>query len=298
MPTFQFEAMDATGQEIKDLIERRAKKKRKPRFGRWDTSSRRSRSRSPARRPPKRRKAARRKAFAIGGVKSKVLTTFTRQLSILQDAGLPILRSLRILEGQQKAGRLKNSLIDVCEDIESGSTLSEAMGKQHQGLRPAVREHDQGRRGGRCAGSDSAPPGRVPGKVRVAEAQGQRRDGLPGRRYLRGGRHLGFIMYKIVPSFVKIFDDFDAEAAGDDRAVDEHSSYATVHFWYLIPAHSHQLLADREADAQIPPRPHRLGPCSCSRCRSSVRSSRRTSSPARRARWARWWPAACPFSKP
>ena len=31
-----------------------------------------------------------------------MLTTFTRQLSILQDAGLPILRSLRILEGQQE----------------------------------------------------------------------------------------------------------------------------------------------------------------------------------------------------
>ena len=44
------------------------------------------------------------KTFAFGGVKSKALTAFTRQLSILQDAGLPILRSLRILEGQSKPG--------------------------------------------------------------------------------------------------------------------------------------------------------------------------------------------------
>ncbi len=58
-----------------------------------------------------------------------MLTTFTRQLSILQDAGLPILRSLRILEAQQKGGRLKNSLMDVCDEIEAGATLSEAMGK-------------------------------------------------------------------------------------------------------------------------------------------------------------------------
>jgi len=42
---------------------------------------------------------------------------------------LPILRSLKILETQQKPSRLKNTLIDVCEDIESGSTLSEAMSK-------------------------------------------------------------------------------------------------------------------------------------------------------------------------
>ena len=58
-----------------------------------------------------------------------MLTTFTRQLSILQDAGLPILRSLKILEQQCKPGALKNALIDVCDEIESGATLSEAMAK-------------------------------------------------------------------------------------------------------------------------------------------------------------------------
>ena len=52
-------------------------------------------------------KDGRKRAFAIGGVSSKVLTMFTRQLSILQDAGLPILRSLRILEDQAKPGRQK-----------------------------------------------------------------------------------------------------------------------------------------------------------------------------------------------
>ena len=50
-------------------------------------------------------------------------------MSILQDAGLPILRSLKILEEQSKPGALKNCLIDVCDEIESGSTLSEAMAK-------------------------------------------------------------------------------------------------------------------------------------------------------------------------
>jgi type IV pilus assembly protein PilC len=69
------------------------------------------------------------KTFVIGGVKSKMLCTFTRQFSTLQDAGLPVLRSLRILEHQMKPSALKNALIDVVEDVESGSTLSEAMGK-------------------------------------------------------------------------------------------------------------------------------------------------------------------------
>src|SRR5437868_6001458 len=40
------------------------------------------------------------KVFALGGVSMRQLTTFTQQLATLQDAGLPIVRSLRILEGQ------------------------------------------------------------------------------------------------------------------------------------------------------------------------------------------------------
>ena len=82
--------------------------------------------------PEKNRNAVggkKKRGFVFGGVKSKDLTAFTRQLSILQDAGLPILRSLRILGEQSKPGRLKYSLEDTCEFIESGDTLSEAMAK-------------------------------------------------------------------------------------------------------------------------------------------------------------------------
>jgi len=57
------------------------------------------------------------------------VTEFARQLSTLQDAGLPILRSLRILEEQQKSGNFKRIIGYVADDIEGGSTLSEAMGK-------------------------------------------------------------------------------------------------------------------------------------------------------------------------
>src|SRR5438067_2412015 len=69
------------------------------------------------------------KSFTIGGVSNKMLCTFTRQFSTLQDAGLPVLRSLKILENQMKPSVLKNSLIDIVDDVESGSSLSEAMAK-------------------------------------------------------------------------------------------------------------------------------------------------------------------------
>ncbi|MGE5294849.1 MAG: type II secretion system F family protein, partial [Solirubrobacterales bacterium] len=56
-------------------------------------------------------------------------TQFARQLSTLQDAGLPVLRSLRILEEQQKKGNFKRIIGYVADDIEGGSTLSEAFAK-------------------------------------------------------------------------------------------------------------------------------------------------------------------------
>ena len=71
---------------------------------------------------------------AIGGVSIKILTQFTRQLSTLQDAGLPLLRSLQILEQQQKPGKLKNILGEVVQDVEAGSTLSDSFAKHPKGF--------------------------------------------------------------------------------------------------------------------------------------------------------------------
>ncbi len=62
-----------------------------------------------------------------GRVKSKVLTTFTRQLSTLVQAGLPLLRGLRVLQKQEKSANLKNILGDLGTAIEGGSTFSEAL---------------------------------------------------------------------------------------------------------------------------------------------------------------------------
>lgn len=66
---------------------------------------------------------------AGGRVSVKALTQFTTQLSTLQDAGLPIVRSLKILEGQLPKGPFKYTLVEVTEDVESGSPLSESLAK-------------------------------------------------------------------------------------------------------------------------------------------------------------------------
>lgn len=62
-----------------------------------------------------------------GKVKPKILTTFTRQLATLVDAGLPLLRGLRVLGKQEKNAVLRRIISDLGDSIEGGTTFSEAL---------------------------------------------------------------------------------------------------------------------------------------------------------------------------
>ena len=63
----------------------------------------------------------------LSGVKTKTMTTFTRQLATLVDAGLPLLRGLRVLERQEKNLTLKGTISELAVAVEGGSTFSEAL---------------------------------------------------------------------------------------------------------------------------------------------------------------------------
>ena len=62
-----------------------------------------------------------------GRVKPRAITVFTRQLTTLVEAGMPLLRGLRILHQQESHRTLKRIIGEVSETIESGSSLSEAL---------------------------------------------------------------------------------------------------------------------------------------------------------------------------
>jgi len=130
MPVFQYQALDAKGNESQGQIEALSSKEAISKIrnkGLFPTKVR-------AQNAGKKVKVARsamgpRRRGAGGKVKIKRVTQFARQMSTLQDAGLAILRSLRILEEQQKKGTFKRVIGYVADDIEGGATLSEAMGK-------------------------------------------------------------------------------------------------------------------------------------------------------------------------
>lgn len=235
MPTFQFEAMDATGAEIKDVIEANTEEEAQAtirQMGYFVTkiSVKKSRKKAAEEAGPARKK----RGLVFGGVKSKDLTTFTRQLSILQDAGLPILRSLRILANQAKPGRLKYSLEDTCDEIEAGSTLSEAMAKSPKCFnRLYVNMIKAGEAGGALELI----------LQRLADFQ-ERSESL--KRKVKGAMIypvfvvmiavliLTLIMIFIVPKFQEIFVDFDLPLPTMTQYLMAVSAW-TVNYWFLIP---------------------------------------------------------------
>jgi len=68
----------------------------------------------------------------IGGrkkVKAKELSIFTRQFSVMIDAGLPLVQCLEILAQQQENKYFQQTLLQVRQDVEEGSTLAGAMSR-------------------------------------------------------------------------------------------------------------------------------------------------------------------------
>lgn len=234
MPTYAFEAMDATGTEIKDVIDAPSEAEAQAtirQMGYFVTKITVKKSRKLA---DKKKAGAKGKTLAIGRVKSAHLTTFTRQLSILQDSGLPILRSLRILENQCKPGRLKNSLMDTCDDIESGATLSEAMGKQGKCFdRLYVNMIKAGEAGGAL-------------EVILRRLAEFREKAESLKRKVKGAMIypivvvtvavliLTFIMIKIVPTFEKMFVEFELPLPAMTILLVT-VSQLTAKYFYLIP---------------------------------------------------------------
>lgn len=134
MPVFAYEALNAAGKPQKGTVEASSSEEAIQRIksqGFFPTSVREQKKKEDAAAAAEGAKKKQKKevGISIGGVSQNKLTQFTRQLSVLQDAGLPLLRSLQILESQQKPGKLKSVLQTVCEDVEGGTSLSESMAK-------------------------------------------------------------------------------------------------------------------------------------------------------------------------
>ena len=224
MPTYVYEALNSAGKPQKGTIEAGSSEEAIQRIkgqGFFPTSVREQKVKGGGEggtkakaKAGKKKKKGKGFSLAIGKVNAKKLTLFTRQLSTLQDAGLPLLRSIQILEQQQKPGGLKSMLAQVAEDVEAGSTLSDSMAKHPRAFdRLYVKMVNAGEIGGvldvilqRLA-------------MFMEKAQRLRRRIVGAMIYPCVVITIAIlivtgIMYFVIPKFQEIFNDFEVELPG------------------------------------------------------------------------------------
>ena len=222
MPTYTYEALNAAGKPQKGTIEAKTADEAVQRIkgqGFFPTSVREQKIKGgggaaggAARVSAKKKKRG--FSIAFGRVALKRMTLFTRQLSTLQYAGLPLLRSVQVLEQQQKPGRLKSILSGVAEDVESGSSLSDAMAKH-----PAAfdRLYCKMVNAGEIGGVLDVILQRLADFMEKAERLKRRiKSALiyPSVVITIAVLIVTGIMYFVIPKFQEIFNDFDVKLPG------------------------------------------------------------------------------------
>ncbi len=237
MPTFKFEAMDTAGAEVRDSVEATNEEEAQQKIrqmGYFVTKITEQAGKKEGKKKKGARKGKKGKVFTIGGCNQKALVQFTRQFSTLQDAGLPVLRSLKILEHQMRPGVLKNALIDVVDDVESGSSLSEAFGKHPKCF---DRLYVNMVRAGEAGGALEIILKRLADFKEKAQSLKRRITGAmiyPIVVITVAMLILTFIMIFIIPKFEKIFGEFKLKLPWITQQLIDTSRWF-VKFWYVLP---------------------------------------------------------------
>jgi type IV pilus assembly protein PilC len=138
-------------------------------------------------------------------VSSRALMEFTTQLATLLDAGIPIVRCLKILEGQLSPGMLKRVLFQTTEEVEGGTSLSDALAKH-----PKVfdRLYTNMVRAGEAGGVQETILNRLAGFMEKAETIKQKTKGAlayPISVFLVASGMLTLVFIFVIPKFREIF---------------------------------------------------------------------------------------------
>ncbi|MCM8829441.1 MAG: type II secretion system F family protein [Candidatus Omnitrophica bacterium] len=229
MPQYQYSGMDAGGHPINGTIEagqvqeaitklkgmgyfvtsisptKEVKAAGKRETGRQTTTTK----------PTVAKKSAKGKGMSISlsfgpqKIKPKELMIITRQLATLIGSGLPLLRALRVLREQRK-GAPNTILARVAEDIESGALFSEALSKHPRSF-PNI--YVAMVRAGEAGGALEAVLNRLAEFMeKEAKLRGKIKSAMayPMVIVVVASGILTFLMLKIVPTFIQIFEDMEA----------------------------------------------------------------------------------------
>lgn len=174
------------------------------------------------------------------------LVVFTRQLSTLLDAGLPLLRALYILREQSESTVLKEKIALISTSIEGGSSLSDALSKH-----PKIFDNLYVNmvRAGEIDGVMEVVLNKIALFLEKRRALvGKVRSALIYPAVVSGMAVLivGFILWKVLPRFAVIFEELGAELPWLTQQLINASDILIHETWKLFAVVGLVILAYRE----------------------------------------------------
>lgn len=226
-PLYEYEAVNASGESIKGVIEVERSNmvaRQLKESGYYVTSIREVQEKKEIG-----------NLFQTGKrVKTKDLTIFSHQFAAMIDAGISLIDALNILYEETEHPKLKEIIREIQEDIETGSSLSEAMSK-HPKVFPKL--YCQLIRAGETGGVLNTVLNQLAAHYdRQDEINGKVKSALYYPLTILGIAILVviFLMVFIVPSFVTMFSDFGADLPGPTKMLLGASDFLRSYWWLLI----------------------------------------------------------------
>jgi type IV pilus assembly protein PilC len=239
MPTFVYEAMDGQGKEVKAEIDAGSEQEAIDKIKAQNffpskvilKGGQKAAAQAQGPQSIKRKRGGFSLSFRVS---QKGLTAFTRQFATLMDAGLPIVRSLDILHAQIKPGILKETVGDVKEDVEGGSSLSEALSKH-----PTVFDklYVNMVRAGEAGGVLDDILARLADYREKAQRLQQKIIGAlvyPAAVITIAALILTFIMIFIIPKFEQMFKEMDLGQLPLMTTILLNVAHAMVDWWFVL----------------------------------------------------------------
>ena len=167
-------------------------------------------------------------------IKEDDVSTFTRQLSTMVNAGLPITESLLILKNQARGAALKEMLSQILADVQEGQSLSSAIGKYPNVFSPTyIALLKAGEAGGVL---DNVLSRLSDNMEKQVEFKGKVKGALIYPVIVVIGMVLvaAIMMIFVIPKMLSLYSEFGAELPGPTKILMSVSGFFAKFWWLML----------------------------------------------------------------
>ncbi len=170
------------------------------------------------------------------GINEKSIAIFTRQFSVMIDAGLPLVQCLQILGEQQDNKAFQRIILQVREDVEAGSSLAAAMKKHPRAFDELYTNMVAAGEAGGILDTVLQRLATYIEKAARLKAQVKSAMIYPAAVLSIAGLVVYVILWKVIPVFATLFSSLGADLPLPTRIVVALSNFVGRYWWAIIGA--------------------------------------------------------------